>query len=133
MSEPRTNDLGFTLMEVLIAFAILALSLGTLYQLYGGALARHHGEAARIEAMRAAQSTLAELGVTRPVVAGTSETFPSADERWVVTVTSDMVSGAEAGAAAPGTWITVAVTASGANAAGTRPVSLSTYMLVSAP
>ena len=75
MSKRNTNDLGFTLMEVLVAFAILALSLGGLYQLYGGALARHQGEAARIEALRVAQSTLAELGATRPVSAGMSVIF----------------------------------------------------------
>lgn len=133
MSEPTDNDLGFTLMEVLVAFAVLAMSLGALYQLYGGALARHHGEAARIEAMRVAQSTHAELGVTRPVTAGSSETFSSADERWVITVTSEPVSASEAQAAAPGTWITVAVAASGADRSGKKPVSLTTYMLVSLP
>ncbi len=133
MSDRRDNDLGFTLMEVLVAFAILALSLGGLYQLYGGALARHQGEAARIEALRVAQSTLAELGTSRPVTAGMTETFHSTDERWVIHVTSEPLSAVQAGAAAPGTWITVAVAASGTDTSRSEPVALTTYMLVSPP
>lgn len=52
---------GFTLVEVVVAFAILALALGALYESFGGAL-RRSASASRDElSMLRAESLLAEF------------------------------------------------------------------------
>ena len=58
---------GFTLLEVLVAFVIAAMSLAVMYQIYA------HGAASAIlgkeyaEAVAIAESRLAELGITKPL------------------------------------------------------------------
>ena len=57
----RRRQGGFTLIEVVVAFAILALSLGALYQSFGESL-RRGGEARQAElATLRAESLLAEF------------------------------------------------------------------------
>src|SRR5688572_901092 len=58
MSPRRTR--GFTLIEVVVAFAILALSLGALYEAFGGSLKRSGAAAQRELAALRAESLLAE-------------------------------------------------------------------------
>lgn len=56
----RRRQRGFTLIEVVVAFAILALSLGALYESFGDSL-RRGGEARQAElATLRAESLLAE-------------------------------------------------------------------------
>ena len=52
---------GFTLIEVVVAFAILALSLGVLYEAFGGALRRSAVSTQRELAALRADSLLAEF------------------------------------------------------------------------
>jgi len=61
---------GFTLLEVLVAFTILALVLGALLQVFSGGLrtaeiARNHAVGALL-----AKSKLAAIGIEEPLVAG---------------------------------------------------------------
>lgn len=57
----RSRARGFTLIEVVVAFAILALALGALYESFGSALKRS-GAASRSElAALRAESLLAEF------------------------------------------------------------------------
>ena len=59
--KARSRQKGFTLIEVVVAFAILALSLGALYESFGGSL-RRSGVASREElAVLRAESLLAEF------------------------------------------------------------------------
>ena len=59
MSRHRSR--GFTLIEVVVAFAILAVSLGVLYETFGGALRRSAAAAQRELAALRADSLLAEF------------------------------------------------------------------------
>lgn len=63
---------GFSLLEVIIAFVLLAVAMGVLLAVLGGGLAqvRRSGEAS--EAALHAQSLLASVGVLEPIVPGTS-------------------------------------------------------------
>ena len=60
----RRRQRGFTLIEVVVAFAILALSLGALYESFGGSLRR--GSSARQQELAAlrAESLLSEFRAT---------------------------------------------------------------------
>lgn len=57
----RTRARGFTLIEVVVAFAILALALGALYESFGGSLRRGASGSRNELAMLRAESLLAEF------------------------------------------------------------------------
>jgi general secretion pathway protein I len=74
---------GFSLLEVVLAFVLLAVSLGILTAILGGGLAqvRQAGDAS--EASLHAQSLLAELGTLEPIAPGQSTgTFAGGRYRW---------------------------------------------------
>jgi general secretion pathway protein I len=57
----RHREGGFTLIEVVVAFAILALSLGALYESFGGSLKRSGAARQQDLAALRAESLLAEF------------------------------------------------------------------------
>jgi general secretion pathway protein I len=57
----RGRQRGFTLIEVVVAFAILAMSLGALYESFGGSLKRSTSSSRRELAALRAESLLAEF------------------------------------------------------------------------
>jgi general secretion pathway protein I len=61
---------GFTLLEIVIAFAIAALALLALYQGVAKALAGTSNAAGTVEALRDAQSLLAAVGTAIPADLG---------------------------------------------------------------
>ncbi|HIE53988.1 MAG TPA: prepilin-type N-terminal cleavage/methylation domain-containing protein, partial [Chromatiaceae bacterium] len=63
---------GFSLLEVLVAFSILAISLGILYQAFGGSLRNLSVSGDYNRAMILAESKLAEAAVRIPLEAGGS-------------------------------------------------------------
>lgn len=54
---------GFTLLEVVVAFAVFALSIGAIYGLFAGAIKRSLKGSERLTEVLVAQSLLAELKV----------------------------------------------------------------------
>ncbi|MBK8208943.1 MAG: prepilin-type N-terminal cleavage/methylation domain-containing protein [Rhodospirillales bacterium] len=88
--EARSGgDEGFTLLEVLIAFAILAIMLVPILQVFGGGLgvtqtARGYSQAALL-----ARSKLAELAVDKMQEGESSGNFAEAGYSWQATVNAD--------------------------------------------
>ncbi len=62
---------GFTLLEVLVAFTLLALLFGALFQVFAGGLAVTRSGETQSRAVLLAQSKLAEIGADRRVGPGT--------------------------------------------------------------
>ncbi len=61
---------GFSLLEVLVAFAILAVMLGVLLQIFSLAVRTTYSAETREQALLLAESRLAELGAGRTLKAG---------------------------------------------------------------
>ncbi|MGE5616631.1 MAG: prepilin-type N-terminal cleavage/methylation domain-containing protein [Bacillota bacterium] len=84
--RPRKQH-GFTLLEVVVAFVVLALILGTVFQIFSAGLARAADMDEYSGALDVAQSRLASFSVDEPLNEGET-TGESADHRyqWKVSV-----------------------------------------------
>ncbi|MGZ8218212.1 prepilin-type N-terminal cleavage/methylation domain-containing protein [Methylomagnum sp.] len=91
------HQAGFSLLEILVAFALLSLSLGVLLRIFGGAgrIAGTADEYSR--AIIVAESLLASAGIEAPLQPG--ETNGSVDDtyRWTLSVNPYPVDEALAG------------------------------------
>ena len=85
MSQARAKA-GFTLLEVLIAFAILALSLGAILQAFGTGLVAITRAESHATAALQARSLLAEVGSSRPLEPGESVGDFDDGTLWTVTI-----------------------------------------------
>jgi general secretion pathway protein I len=66
-ARARRNDAGFSLLEVLVAFVILALVGTALFRLFGGALANASAADDYSRAVEIAESVLAEAASAQPL------------------------------------------------------------------
>jgi general secretion pathway protein I len=83
----RRSSRGFSLLEVLVAFAILALLGGVLFQIFGGALNNASVGEGYSRALLIAETHLATLGVDSALREGTdSGTEAEGRFNWTVTV-----------------------------------------------
>ncbi|HUF57702.1 MAG TPA: prepilin-type N-terminal cleavage/methylation domain-containing protein [Thermohalobaculum sp.] len=74
----RSRSRGFTLVEVLVAFVILALSLAATYAALSGALRWEARAGETVAGVLTARSWLDEAGRSRPLAEGTvEETLPT--------------------------------------------------------
>lgn len=93
---------GFTLIEVLVALAVLGLSLGVIMQIFSAGLDRARKTEARAIAVQLAESKLAAVGVEEPLTEGmTSGEFDNRF-RWRVLVQPYEPAGGEADGDEPG-------------------------------
>jgi general secretion pathway protein I len=84
--QAQKGNRGFTLLELLLAFVVFALSFATVLEILSGSMrntvrARHHTEAALT-----AQSVMDQLGLEIPLQAGYAATGESGDYDWQVEI-----------------------------------------------
>lgn len=77
---------GFTLLEVLIAFTILALALGVAFEIFATGLRAGRGADALTRAVLVAESRLARVGAEIALTPGDSEGETDDGTRWRVEI-----------------------------------------------
>lgn len=78
----RRRQLGFSLLEVLVAFVILSLSLGVIMRLFSTSLRNIATTERSTHAVAVAESALAALGVETPLTEGESSGEDGQGYRW---------------------------------------------------
>jgi general secretion pathway protein I len=115
----RRSERGFTLLEILVAFVLLAIGLGTASAGIGLAVRSDVRAQAIQDALLVAQSRLDAAGLVDPLVPGRSEGVTQGKYRWSQTVVEvrPATMPANANQPRPATgglrafWVTVAVEA----------------------
>ena len=87
IASPRTAQGGFSLLEVLVAFSILALSLGVLMQIFSSAMRNAMLSQQYSNAALLAQSTLSAVGIEEPLQEGQSAGEWDNGMRWQLLIT----------------------------------------------
>jgi general secretion pathway protein I len=77
---------GFSLIEILVAFVILALALGVLMRVFSGALGNAGAAERYSQAVVLAESRLAEAGREYPLVEGDHEGTTDTGYHWTVSI-----------------------------------------------
>lgn len=123
---------GFTLLEVLVAFVILALSLGVLLGIFSAGLRNTRLAADYSAAVALSESKLAELGVTTPLVPGIEEGTDTGLFRWRSEVV-ELEPVDEVGGLGAARLYRVEVDIAWDSLLGPRTVSLATLRIAEAP
>jgi general secretion pathway protein I len=85
MTELRGNK-GFTLLEVLLAFVVFALSFATVLEILSGSMRNTVRAREYTEAALTAQSVMDQLGLDFPVEQGAAYAGESGDYQWEVNI-----------------------------------------------
>ena len=129
--DPATHPgAGFTLLEVLVALVVLALSLGALFAALSSGLGLLQRSGERVQAALALESTLARLGADIPLVPGRQSGDAGGGLRWEVAIAQADAAGF--GVAVPEGHGLLVVTVAAAPPGGV-PVSAQTLRLVRLP
>lgn len=86
MIERRGQQQGFSLLEVLVAFSILALSLGVLVQIFSSSVRGALVSESYNRGLILAESRLASVGIETPLEVGTTEGDGDPPYHWRVDV-----------------------------------------------
>jgi general secretion pathway protein I len=81
--RPGTTG-GFTLLELLLAFVVFALSFATVLEILSGSMRNTVRAREYTEAALTAQSVMDQVGLEIPLEAGTSLAGESGDYRWTI-------------------------------------------------
>ena len=89
-ARPRSDQSGFTLLEVLVAFAVLAVMIVPILQVFGGGLGSAETARAYSTAVLLARSKLAEVGAGEILMEGEmTGSFEVPGFRWRRTITRE--------------------------------------------
>ncbi len=124
---------GFTLVEILVAFAVSSLLLGGVYQIISAGLRSAHVASEYSTAIMLAESSMEEIGISEPIVIGDSldRIQGSYDRRLRVRPRPDLLPvGVEHPAMTP---YEIEVTVSWGHRRRPRSVVISTVRLVAVP
>jgi len=80
--RPGAHNGGFTLLELLLAFLVFALSFATVLQILAGSMRNTVRAREYTEAALTAQSVMEQLGIEIPIQTGTATGGESGDYRW---------------------------------------------------
>jgi general secretion pathway protein I len=86
-ADLQDPDAGFTLLEVLIAFTLVAFVLAAVMQVYSGGLRMTGISEQRVVAAMLAKSKLAELSAKQPIVPRAESGLSDTGYRWRTEVT----------------------------------------------
>ncbi len=123
---------GFTLIEVLVALAIAALGIAALIAATGTGIGNVDVATRVIEATRRAQSRLAAVGISEPLVPGELSGSDGDDYAWTTRVSSPLIHAAVAGADSTPGLFEVEVEISWYDGARRRSVALRSERLAAA-
>ncbi len=123
---------GFTLIEVLVAFIVLAISLGALFQIFSTGMRASRSAEEYTRATLLAESKLAAIGITGALEEGETTGEYEDGYHWRVAIRPYRLDGPEPeGLPPPIEAYEVIVTVSWGEGSGDRSVSLTTLRLKS--
>ncbi len=128
----RRSSAGFSLLEVLVAFAILAVSLGAVYQAFGIGARNARASETYTTAVLLAESQLAAAGIETPLFPGAADgAFGRYRWRQTVAPAGDETAPSSPGVAKAVQLYEVTVTVTWGDEAGgaARNVTLRTFRL----
>ena len=122
----RKRPRGFTLIEIIVSLAILAVALGALFQSFSTGLRATAVTDRQAAAVMLAQSLLDRIGQDIPLVAGEQAGVSEDGLRWSIAIVPSPLIAPERRADSPLLPFDVAVTVAGD---GGRPLTLTTLRL----
>ncbi len=126
----NSSDEGFTLVEVLVAFAVLAVTLIALVNIFGTGFRGIEAAESKTLALRLAQSKLAEVSSNQQLQAGEQSGRFDDKYAWRLRVTPYVATGNSAGRRRlEANWVEVEVTWATSNHRRQRSVTLTTLQI----
>ena len=129
----RRSASGFTLLEVIVAFIILAAALGAGIQAFATGFRSADVTADYAGALVRAESLIASLETERPLRAGTETGHLDSQYGWRITTTPVAGPGASGSAAEGSVLYTIVVSVSWREPEGDRDLSLRTFRIGGGP
>ncbi len=82
----RSTNRGMTLLEILVAFVILSLTMAVILQIFSGGMRNSRVAERYSKAVFLAQSRMATVGLEQPLVPGEDTGQVGADMQWHISV-----------------------------------------------